>query len=102
MEKINVIIKRADEPIGHKTAVSNTLKNLQNHVGGHIECVPIATDLVIICNEEGRLKNLPFNCRICGIGFVGDIIIAGVDGEEFSDVPITFDTYKRLLLGVKD
>ena len=99
--KIEVIIKRTDEEIGHKTAISNTLKNLQTHVGGYIECVTLSPELVIICNEEGRIRNLPYNCRIAGVDFYGDIIIAGVDGEEFGNIPISFKTYKKLLLGVE-
>ena len=89
MNKIKVIIKRPDEDIGHVTWISNTLKALQEIVGGYIETVTLAEDMVIICNEEGLIKNLPPNCKICGHWFVGTIILAGVDGEEFADVPIT-------------
>lgn len=99
--KIEVIIKRVDEEIGHKMAISNTLKNLQTHVGGYIEAVTLSPELVIICNEEGRILGLPYNCRIAGIDFYGDIILAGVDGEDFGDIPISFGTYKKLLLGVE-
>ncbi len=43
--------------------VDNTLAALQTEVGGYIETVPIASDAVIICNEEGRILGLPYNCR---------------------------------------
>lgn len=33
--------------------VPNTLEALQGLVGGYIETVTVATDAVIICNEEG-------------------------------------------------
>jgi hypothetical protein len=101
MGKIKAIVKRADEPVGHMTNISCSLENLQKHVGGYIETVTIARDLVIICNEEGRLLGLPHNCRIAGVDFVGDIVILGVDGEDFADVPITFEEYKNTLLGVE-
>lgn len=90
MKKIRAIVKRPDEEIGHVTFISNTLKNLQNTVGGYIETVTIITDepqVVIICNEEGRLMDLPYNCTINGIDFYGDIIAVGVSGDEFSDLP---------------
>lgn len=67
--------------------IPNTLEELQAAVGGgHIETVTIALDAVIICNEEGRLRGLPHNCRIFGVDFVGPILIAGVDEDEFSDL----------------
>ena len=64
----------------------NTLEELQAAVGGYIETVTIASDVVIICNEEGRLQGLPHNCRIFGVDFFGPILIAGVDEDEFSDL----------------
>ena len=66
------------------TQVKNTLEALQQAVGGPIETVTLARDAVIICNEEGWLRDLPFNCRFCGINFVGTILVVGVDGDEFS------------------
>ena len=90
MNKIRAIVKRPDEDIGHVTSISNTLKNLQNIVGGYIETVTIIAEepkVVIICNEEGRILNMPYNCTINGIDFCGDIIAVGVDGDEFADLP---------------
>lgn len=87
MKKIKAIIKRADEKKGHITAVSNTLENLQTHVGGLIEVFRPARDYAIICNEEGKIMGLPFNCSCFGETFVGDILVVGVDGGEFCDVP---------------
>ena len=70
--------------------VDNTLAALQTEVGGYIETVPIASDAVIICNEEGRILGLPDNCRVCGVDFVGTVLIVGVNGSEFCDVPAFF------------
>lgn len=67
--------------------IPNELEALQTIVGGYIETVTLATDLVIICNEEGKLLDLPYNCDICGASFVGTIIFAGINGDEFADVP---------------
>lgn len=66
--------------------IPNTLEDLQATVGGYIETVTIASDAVIICNEEGRLHGLPHNCRVFGVDFVGPILIAGVDEDEFTDL----------------
>lgn len=67
--------------------VENTLKALQREVSGYIETVTIASDSVIICNEEGRILGLPDNCRVCGVDFVGTVLIVGTKGDEFCDVP---------------
>ncbi|WP_270477976.1 DUF3846 domain-containing protein [Butyricicoccus sp. AF18-9LB] len=67
--------------------VENTLKALQREVSGYIETVTIASDEVIICNEEGRILGLPDNCRVCGVDFVGTVLIVGTKGDEFCDVP---------------
>lgn len=67
--------------------VENTLKALQREVSGYIETVTIASDAVIICNEEGRILGLPDNCRVCGVDFVETVLIVGTKGDEFCDVP---------------
>ncbi|HIQ69351.1 MAG TPA: DUF3846 domain-containing protein [Candidatus Avoscillospira stercorigallinarum] len=67
--------------------VPNTLEALQGLVGGYIETVTVATDAAIICNEEGRLIGLEPNCTLLGVHFVGPIVVAGVAGEEFTDLP---------------
>lgn len=90
MSKIRAIVKRPDEAVGHVTYISNTLKNLQTAVDGYIETVTIIAEepkVVIICNEEGRILNMPYNCTINDIDFYGDIIAVGVDGDEFADLP---------------
>ena len=75
------------------------LENLQKTVEGYIEAVTYASDFVILCNEEGRLKGLPYNMTICGKDFVGTLIFIGTDGEDFCDIPITFKQYKRMFFG---
>lgn len=97
MRKIKVIVKRPDEEYGHATNISDTLKNLQKTVEGYIEVIPIGADTVIICNEEGKIRNLEPNFRTEGDVIAGTVIIAGVDGEEFCDVPISFGFWKDIL-----
>lgn len=65
--------------------VDNTLKALQDCVGGYIETVPLTRDVVIICNEEGRLLGLPPN-PVMGGDFIGPVLLVGVKGDEFTDL----------------
>ena len=95
--KTKVIIKRPDEKYGHVTNISTTLENLQKTVGGFIETVPAVNGAVIICNEEGKLRNLEpnmwyFHDRICGT-----IIVIGTDGEDFTECPMSFDQWKTFV-----
>lgn len=108
MQKIKAIVKRADEEYGHMTWISNTLENLQRTVGGYIETVTLPGGVVIICDEEGRIKGKPFNCVIfqhsmaARVDFYGDIIVVGADADEFSDVPIDLKLWKQIFLGKED
>ena len=97
MRRIKAIIKRPDEKYGHMTHVSDTLENLQRTVGGYIEVISPREDVIIICNEEGKLMGLPVNMKVDSDYLVGTIIVCGADGEEFADVPISFQEWKRMV-----
>ena len=93
--KMRVIIKRPEEQYGHVTNISNRLENLQKTVEGYIEVVPVkqspdGKDIILICNEEGKLRGLPHNFYLWDEEIVGTVIICGVDGDEFGDLPLTF------------
>jgi len=96
MEKrINIYIKEPGKEL-RRIEVENTLESLQELVGGYIEQVTVASDLAIICNEEGRLLGLPYNCESLGKAFVGPILFVGVSGEDFADAPANLGTMKGL------
>ena len=101
--KIKAIVKRPDEEYGHMTNVSNTLENLQRIVEGHIETLTLRQDpesepIVIICNEDMVFSNLHYNCTIGGHQLFGEIVVCGVDGDEFGDIPISFKEWKEVWL----
>ena len=96
MNKIKAIIKSPDEKVGHMTWISDSLENLQNIVGGYIEQVTFG-DMIILCDEDGRIKKKPYNCTIGNVSFVGTIIAVGSDGDEYSHVPIDLTGWKFLL-----
>ena len=59
-KKIKCIVKRPGEQFGHMTWVSDSLENLQKTVGGYIETVTLPEhNLVLICNEEGSIRDMP-------------------------------------------
>ena len=99
-KQILVIIKEPGKEPVVEPLFDNDLKAFQEAVGGYIETVTLATDLVIICNEEGRLKGLPHNTTVFGVEFCGTIIAAGVKGEEFASIKASVvPTVLRMLGG---
>lgn len=102
--KISAITKRPG-CLPRSVTVSNTLENLQKLVGGYIECVSFRADgkeFVVICDEEGRINGKEYNCDVQEIEFFGDIVIVGTDasGEDFDDLPFSFQEAKELLPGL--
>lgn len=92
-KKIKVIIKRPEEEYGHVEEIANTLEELQRIVGGHIEVFRLSPQVIIICNEEGKIKEMDPNLRIGFEELVGPIIMAGVKGENFASVPCTLEQW---------
>ena len=82
---LRVLVKRPGLPL-RAEVVENTLRSMQDLVDGPIECVTVATDLAIVCNEEGRLRGLSPSATILGTQFVGPVAFVGVRGEDFMDI----------------
>ena len=102
MRKFKAIIKRPDEEIGHVTWVSDSLKNLQKHVEGHIQALHLTRELVLICNEDGKILGLEPNFPLpWGDVVVGMVIICGQSGEEFADIPCSRKEWAELLASFK-
>jgi len=89
---IRVIIKEPGKA-PREVTIRNDLKTLQELVGGRIEYYAVRADFGIICNEEGHLLHLPYNCACYGSGFVGTIIAVGAEGEDFADCPISVEEF---------
>lgn len=84
---MKVARKRPGEP-WEFTEIENSLEALQAEVGGYIETVTLFSDASIVVNEEGIPKGLPFNLNFCGLQLFGTVLLVGVKGDEFCDVPI--------------
>lgn len=95
MRKFDVMIFNVGEKPFMKE-IEDDSNILNEIVGGYLEMVrvPSKADLIIICNEEGKLKNLPQNLDlgydiICGNFLVardnhdGDLTSLTEDDKEF-------------------
>lgn len=94
-ERITVVFKEAGKR-GEIKTIENELETLQKMVGGYIEAVPFpaGNDILLICNEEGKLMKLKPNFtvaynlkgkEVCDY-IVGDVLFVSVDGEEFGSL----------------
>ena len=81
------ILKFTTEGKCEEKEISGTLESLQAEVGGYIENVRLFADkdIAVLVDEEGRLKGKSENRSMTSL--VGDIIIVGVKGKDFCDVP---------------
>lgn len=83
--------------------IPNTLSEFQKAVGGYIEAVPIRPDLIMIINEEGKLRNLPHNFNLFGYDeIVGTALFVGAKGEEFTDCPVDREDLLEALLDFQE
>ena len=84
MNKIRILVVEPNkEP--YKKKIPHTLKDMQKVVGGLIEIVELEYNVELICNEEGKIYNLPMNRAIQNDIIAGTFFIAGQhNGETIS------------------
>lgn len=90
--------------------IENSLEGIQQIVQGYIECVTLhdkaGEDLMLICNEEGKIRNLQMNAIIPEIGdmIFGTFLIAGTDRDEFASLTDEqiFEMNERFMLNGRD
>lgn len=81
--KIKIVVQNPGE-ISTIAEVNNTLEAMQKLVGGYLETLTLNNGLVLVMDEEGRLKGLPENVRCVQAGtIVGRIFITRAEGESF-------------------
>ena len=86
--------------------IDGSLKSMQEIVGGLIQPIPLidAPDVILVCNDEGRLLNLPANCGlrdetgqiydiVCGTFFICG---APADCDRFTSLtPEQIERYRK-------
>ena len=81
-EKIKCLLVEPYE-LPKEIEIENTLEAKQNLVGGYIECTYLQNDpdVVIICNEEGKINGMKLNRYIGHDIIAGPFLIVGDDYE---------------------
>lgn len=74
--------------------IASGLRSLQHEVGGYIEAVyPYDDPVAIICNETGKLDQLPFNRSLRDENgelydfIMGNFMIVGLGEDNFTSLP---------------
>ena len=103
---INVVTKHPGEDFVN-TRIENSLEALQDFVGGWIETCTVNPYVTIICNEKGRLNGMEHCISFRSdlfrgeLSFYGPMIIAGVEGDEFDDLPCKAEDLNRIWKGAE-
>jgi len=81
-EKIKCLLVEPYE-LPKEIIIDNTLEAKQEMVKGYIECVYLQddTDVVLICNEEGKINGMKLNREIGYDIIAGPFLIVGDDYE---------------------
>ena len=97
IEKLKILLKRVGRE-SEFAEVENTLEAKQKLVNGLIEVVPLEQDedLLIVCNEEGKLLSLPPNTLFDFDYIAGDYFIVGDDYENGDFKSITEEQFNKI------
>lgn len=63
--------------------IEGTLKEMQAIVDGNIEAIYLPDGLVMVCDEEGKIKDKTDNFRFGWDYIVGDVFFVGAGEEDF-------------------
>ena len=87
-EKIKVVVQEPGK-ISEIATVVNDLKPMHELIGGYLETLTLPNGLVLVMDEEGRLKGLRENVRCVQFGtIVGRIFITAAEGESFRSLTV--------------
>lgn len=98
-----IVLKKEPGKDPMLTDIDNTLESFQKNVGGYIETVTLTEELVIVCNEEGRIQSLPYNCTLIRVvDFYGTILVVGMQGEDYTDASVITAGYFQNVMSVEE
>lgn len=79
---MKIIVKKPNKPLEVREVEELTLELMQQIVGGYIEVLNIGNQMLIVMDEEGKLKQSEFNFTAGKHVIVGTIFFCSEDGVE--------------------
>lgn len=92
-ELISVIVKEPGKDPERKV-IKNTIETMQGIVEGDLEIVPLASEVLIVCNEESLIHHLPYNCTLDHHSIYGTFFLCGFEGENLCSLPEEYEIGK--------
>ena len=78
---MKVVVKEPCKPAAVRV-IDGSLESMQDIVGGFIRPIHIDRHVVCMANEEGLVRDLPYNFSIPPHFIYGTAFFCGVDGDE--------------------
>ena len=79
---MRIVIKEPRKPASVRV-IDGTLEEMKAIVGGYIsQPIYIAPNIACICNEEGIIRDLPYNFSLPPHFIYGAAFFCGIDGED--------------------
>ena len=100
-KELRIVLKKVGE-IPEIMNIENTLKAKQKLVGGLIEVVSVTDNILLICNEEGKLENLFPNLVFDYDYIAGDCFFVGDDYENGDFKSLTDEQIKEIKVLCKE
>ena len=95
---ITVMVKNPGRP-WYELRVRNNLTQLQELVGGRIEPVPVDECMLLLVNEEGKLRGMDPNFEYEYDILCGPVVAVGIMDDRFASCPIRTDEGMRFMMG---
>ena len=99
-KELRILLKRFGRDPEVKI-IENTLKAKQMLVGGLIEVIPYG-DVLLVCNEEGKLFDFPPNLRFDYDYIAGDCFVVGDDYENADFRSLTDEEIEKYTKDLKE
>lgn len=86
LQGLKMLVVEPDK-LPYEALINNDYHSLQNAVNGNFETVTLPDNIILLCNEEGKILNLKEN-RIVGDDIIsGTFLITKFDGDDdFTDL----------------
>lgn len=78
---MKVVVKEPHKPAAVRV-IDGSLESMQDIVGGYIEPFHIAPNVLCVVNEEGLVRDLPFNFTAPPFFVYGTAFFCGQQGED--------------------
>lgn len=78
---MKIVVKEPRKPAAVKV-IDGSLESMQDIVGGYIETFHIAENILCVVNEEGLVRDLPFNFTAPPFFVYGTAFFCGQQGED--------------------